>query len=671
MTFDANFDPRQDLEAVNIVKGLVMDGPRQANSGHPGGAMSSADFAYILFKDYLIFDPDDDRWWNRDRFVLSAGHESMLLYSLLTLAGFMTMEDLKAFRQFGSRTPGHPEVECPGVEATTGPLGQGLAMAGGMAVAERFLRHRFGSETTDHFTYVLASDGDMQEPVALGAASLFGHWGLGRLIVFYDSNAVQLAGPTCRADRTDYRQVFEGFGWQVLDIDGHDHHQIRAALDSARAETSRPTLIIGRTVIAKGSATMEGSEKTHGSPMSEEEIRATKKRLGLPEDKTFHIPEEIFLTFRARFPELRRRAASWKDNLADRLHSDQTFADLWSKATSPRSKLDIKLPAFPDGDKIATRKAFGRCLNEIMGQIPTLMGGSADLDPSNQTETFRNTAGIFCSDEPLGRNLSFGVREFPMGAILNGLALHGGIVPFGATFLVFSDYERNAIRMSALQKLPVLHVFTHDSFWVGEDGPTHQPVEHVSSLRLIPDLLVFRPAEATESAACMDLALHQDHRPSVLVFTRQGLPVLDPAEHPGLEAGIRRGAYVLREPENGPARMIVIAAGSEVHLALGAAEALPEFGIRVVSAPCLEIFDEQEQSYRDSVLPPDIRLRCAVEAGRSDLWWKYVGLDGFVHGLDHFGASAPGAVLAERFGFTVPALVERIESFFGPRLGLR
>ncbi|NLY41748.1 MAG: transketolase [Desulfovibrionales bacterium] len=649
-----------DLQAVNVIKGLIMDTVRAANSGHPGGAMSSADYAYVLFKDFLRFDPDDAKWSNRDRFVLSAGHESALLYALLTLSGFLTIEDLKQFRQFGSKTPGHPEHEMTdGVEATTGPLGQGFAMAGGMAVAEAFLRAYLDAETAGHFTYALVSDGDVQEPIFLGSAALFGQWGLGRLIVYYDSNKIQLAGPTSRVDSTNYRQLFESMHWQVLEIDGHNHDQIRQAIRTAQEETTKPTIIIGHTIMAKGSATLEGSEATHGSPLSEEEIRATKAKLGLS-DQTFDLPEKIVAHFQSRFADLRTARAQWNTQVQSRV-VDTDFATRWNHATQPVSDRTLTWPVFEQGSSVATRKAFGQCLGTMMEQLPTLMGGSADLDPSNQTVNFRNSVGIFhAQTNPLGRNLCFGVREFPMAAILNGLALHGGIVPFGATFLVFSDYERNAIRMSALQHLPVLHVFTHDSFFVGEDGPTHQPIEHVSALRLIPNLLVLRPADAKESAACMAVALAQPKRPSVLVFTRQGLPVLDLPEP--VTDNVAKGAYVVYDPADSAPETLLLASGSEVHLAIEAARALPELRIRVVSVPCMELFDEQSPEYREQVMPRAIAKRVAIEAGRTDLWYKYVGLEGKVWGINHFGASAPAAVLKEQYGFTTAHLIEFLRS---------
>ena len=649
-----------DLKSVNVIKGLIMDTVRASNSGHPGGAMSSADFAYVLFKDFLQFDPSDAGWFNRDRFVLSAGHESALLYALLTLRGILTIDDLKAFRQFGSKTPGHPEHDMTdGVEATTGPLGQGFAMTGGMAVAETFLRNYLDAESAGHYTYALVSDGDVQEPIVLGSAALFGQWGLGRLIVYYDSNKIQLAGPTCRVDSVDHKALFESMHWQVIEIDGHDHGQIREAITAAQAETAKPTLIIGNTTMAKGCATLEGSESTHGSPLPAEEITATKAKLGLP-DEEFFLPGDVLGHFQTRYAELSTARAAWDKALEGKM-ADPAFAEKWKTVTEPVCERSLTWPEFETGASVATRKAFGACLNAMMEQLPTLMGGSADLDPSNQTVKFRETAGIFnAATAPLGRNLCFGVREFPMAAILNGLALHGGIVPFGATFLVFSDYERNAIRMSALQHLPVLHVFTHDSFFVGEDGPTHQPIEHVSSLRLIPNLLVLRPADARESAACMAVALKQKSRPSVLVFTRQGLPVLELPQ--ALEEHVAKGAYVVADPEGGAPEMLVMASGSEVHLAVEAAKALPELKIRVVSVPSMELFDEQSAEYREAVMPRSITRRVAIEAGRSDLWHKYVGLDGKVWGINHFGASAPAGVLKEKYGFTVENLIAFIKA---------
>ncbi|GAB7024552.1 transketolase [Salidesulfovibrio brasiliensis] len=643
-------DTKMDQKTVSVVKGLIMDGVAKANSGHPGGAMSSSDFATLLYSDTLNYDPDDAKWFNRDRFILSAGHESMLLYSLLHLAGFVGMDDLKSFRQMDSLTPGHPECHLtPGVEATTGPLGQGFGMSVGFAVAEAFLRSKLGNDVVDHYTYTLSSDGDLQEPIALGAASLAGLWKLGRLIVFYDSNKIQLAGPTNRADCTDYKKVFEGMCWQVLEVDGHDHEQIRKAIANAQLETEKPTLIVCNTVMAKGAANVEGDHNTHGAPMKADEIKATKEKLGLPEE-AFHVPEDVVNHFRARHDAMRAKVAEWKANLESKLASNADFKALWEQINTDRAALAVDTPSFEPGETVATRKAWGACLNELMKQLPNLMGGSADLDPSNQTGTFRETVGNFGVEGYEGRNLAVGVREFPMAAIMNGIALHGGIIPFGATFLTFSDYCRNAIRMSALQELPVFYVFTHDSFWVGEDGPTHQPIEHIASLRLIPDLIDLRPCDANETALCLKIALKQQKHPSCLFLTRQGLPVLDPAEYPAVTDGAERGGYIIKDCEGTP-ELIILASGSEVALALDTAKLLDK-KVRVVSMPSFKLFDEQPESYKTEVLPPEVTARAAAEAGRPETWYKYVGCNGVVLGLDHFGQSAPGKLLSEKYGFT-------------------
>ena len=636
-------------KTIAVVKGLIMDGVAKANSGHPGGAMSSADYATILFSEFMNLNPDDTEWFNRDRFILSAGHESMLLYSLLHLNGFLAMDEIKNFRQMDSLTPGHPEAHLtPGVEATTGPLGQGVAMSVGFATAEAYLRDKLGCGVVDHYTYALCSDGDLQEPIALGAASLAGLWNLGKLIVYYDSNKIQLAGPTCKSDCTDIPKVFEGLCWHVIEVDGHDHEQIRKAIKDAQLETGKPTLIVGHTTMAKGCATMEGSHKTHGEPLKADEIAATKEKLGLPAED-FHVPADVLDAYRARFDGLRDKAAHWQTAVDDKL-SDAAFAEMWGHVTKARTDLKINWPEFTPGETMATRKAWGTCLDHVMDSLPTLVGGSADLDPSNQTMNFRNTYGDFSVDGFGARNLAFGVREFPMAAIMNGMQLHGGLLPFGATFLTFSDYCRNAIRMSSLQELPVLYVFTHDSFWVGEDGPTHQPIEHLSSLRLIPGVMDLRPADANETAVCLDMALTEEKHPSTIFLTRQGLPILDPAEYPALKDGPRKGGYVLKDCDGTP-DLILVATGSEVSLALETAK-LFKRNVRVVSMPSTKVFDAQPQSYKDEVLPPEVTARAAAEAGRTDYWYKYVGLGGVVLGLDHFGASAPGKVLSDAFGFT-------------------
>ncbi len=649
-----------DKKAVSTIRCLILDGIGKANSGHPGGALSSSDFAYILFKDYLKFDPTNPDWFNRDRFILSAGHESMLLYSLLTLVGYMKVEELKKFRQIDSLTPGHPEVDLtPGVDATTGPLGQGVGMAVGIAVAEAMLQAKLGKDVVNHYTYTLAGDGDLQEPVALGVAAIAGHLKLNKLIMFYDQNKIQISGSTSRADSTDVTKVFEGFGWRVKNIDGHNHQEIRQAIETAQHQSSQPTLIIGKTVIAKGTATREGDHETHGSPMPPDEITATKEKMGLPAEKSFYIPGDVLTHFQSRFDVLHNNVINWQKNLENKRNKDHDFNSLWETIFTENSKLKLKLPKFESGTSIATRSAFGKVLAALSEQLPTLAGGSADLEPSNQTRAFMEKVGDFSAENHSGRNLTFGVREFPMGAILNGMALHGGIKGFGATFLVFSDYERPALRLSALQKLPVLHVFTHDSFYVGEDGPTHQPVEHIASLRTIPNFLTFRPAEARETAFAIQIALSQNARPSALALTRQNLPVFND----GITSlnKVARGAYIIDGDVKEKPDMILIGSGSEVHLAQDAAKLLKKYKVRVVSMPSMELFDEQPQKYKEQILPHDVVYRVAIEAGTSFGWGKYTGLNGWVFGINHFGGSGPYKDLEKTYGFTAGKLAKLIE----------
>ncbi len=650
--FDLWSPEDKDLFLINIVKGLVMDGVRNANSGHTGGAMSSADFATILFTEYLKFDPEDPNWIDRDRFVLSAGHESMLLYSLLTLIGWLTVDDLKQFRQLHSRTPGHPEVEIPGVEATTGPLGQGVGMSVGMALAESILRHQMdfvGEEDhfINHFTYVLAGDGDFQEPIALGAAAVAGHLGLSRLILYYDANEKQISGHTNRSDSTNYATVFEGFGWHVQEIDGHDHEKIRDAIQKAQV-IDRPSLIIGKTTMAHGSAGMEGDHNTHGSPMPQDEIDATKENLGLAKDP-FYLPLEIKRYFQSRFDELRENANKWKTQL-NWAKTDSAFQKRWETVIE-KFPNDLEFPELNEEKSVATRKAFGLILEAFSDQLPHLIGGSADLEPSNHTGGFAKKWGDFNRDNRLGRNLAFGVREFPMGTIMNGMALHGGVIPFGGTFAVFSDYVRPAIRLSALQRIPVVYEFTHDSFYVGEDGPTHQPIEHLMSLRVIPNLYTFRPADLKETAVCFKIAIESESTPSALMLSRQNLPVLTlPLE--AVEEGVRRGAYPVMDCEGRP-EVILIATGSEVSLAMDVAKKMTDKNIRVVSMPSMEIFDSQSEEYKNSLIPMRGCLAISIEAGVTRGWEKYTGPNGINIGLNRFGASAPANELAKEFGFTV------------------
>ena len=652
--------PELDKKTTAVIRGLIMDGTRKANSGHPGGAMSSTDMAYIVFKYFLKIDPDNPEWIDRDRFVLSAGHESMMLYALLHLQGRLPLEELKRFRQWGSLTPGHPEHGLTkGVDATTGPLGQGVGMAVGMAVAEAALSAQLGKEIINHYTYVLAGDGDLQEPVSLGAAATAGHLGLGKLILFYDKNNAQISGSTSRADSTDMALVFKGLGWQVIEIDGHDHIQISMAIEKAQAELNKPAIIIGHTVMAKDAAHVEGDFHTHGSPLAPEEIAATKEKIGLPPEKDFFVPDEVCDFFRAGHKEAKKSVTAWQRSVEDKSKNDADFKEVFRSILKNELTPDLKVPEFAVGEKLATRAAFGKTLAFFAGQTQRILGGSADLEPSNQTKAYADVSGEFTKDNHTGRDLSFAVREFPMATILNGIALHGGFRPFGATFLVFSDYAKPAMRLSALQHLPVFYAFTHDSFYVGEDGPTHQPVEQLSGLRAVPDLLVFRPAEASETAAAMKLAFGQNNRPVAMALTRQGLPTLDIED---VTEKVSKGAYIISGEEDIP-DIILIASGSEVHLALDAARLLKEFNVRVVSMPSMELFDEQDQAYKDSVLPPEVRFRVSVEAGSTFGWGKYVA-DGWSFGIDHFGASAPAGTLEEKFGFTAEHVAQKVRDSF-------
>ena len=651
-TFSEWTNEEQNQFALSVTKGLIIDMVRKANSGHSGGPMSSADFSQILFTEYLNFDPSDPEWFNRDRFVLSAGHESALIYAILTQLGWLNIDDLQKFRQLNSRTPGHPEVEIPGVEATTGPLGQGFGMAVGMATAESMLRASV-SELIDHFTYVVAGDGDFQEPVVLGAASMAGHWGLSKLIVFYDSNNAQISGKVDRYDSTNYSQVFEGFGWHVQEIDGHNHEEIREALEKAQV-VDRPSLIIGKTIMAMGSATMEGDHETHGAPLPLDEIAKTKEKLGLPSEP-FYLPNEVISHFQNRFNSLKEKVIDWNESVSESC-KDKNFKLLWNNTV--KEQLDnIDLPVFERGASIATRKAFGTTLDEFAKQLPSLVGGSADLEPSNYTGNFASTYGDFSKDNRLGRNLAFGVREFPMAAAMNGIALHGGLIPFGGTFLVFADYERPALRLGAIQNCQVIHEFTHDSFWVGEDGPTHQPIEHAMALRAIPNLNVFRPADAQETTACFKMSIEQKSSPNALLLTRQGVKVLDQSMEKTID-GVSKGAYEVTNCGN--PELILLATGSEVGLAMEVSQLMQDKKVRVVSMPCWEIYEKQSEDYKNLLILKRGAMKVSIEAGITMGWDKYIGSNGLSIGLDHYGASAPGKDLAEEFGFTATKVEAKI-----------
>lgn len=656
-TFSEWSREEKDAFSIRVLKGIILDGVRKANSGHSGGPLSSIDFAYYLFTEFLNFDPADPDWFNRDRFVLSAGHESMLLYTLLFMIGWLSMDDLKQFRQLHSQTPGHPEVHIPGVEATTGPLGQGVGMGIGMAVGEMLFKNicaeKTGIDTSflSHKTYILCSDGDLQEPVALGAASLAGHWQLRDITMFYDANDAQISGNTDRADSTDYGTIFEGFGWHVQQIDGHNHEGIRDAIQKSHV-MENPSLIIGKTQIANETASMEGDHETHGMPLPFEEIDATKEKLGLSPE-TFYLPNEVRNHFQNRFPKLTELRKEWDKELNTALETS-SFKKFWNM-TMNNQLPDLSYPEFEQGASIATRKAFGYTLDKFATQLPHIVGGSADLEPSNYTTNFAKTYGDFSKSHTGGRNLAFGVREFPMGTICNGLAHHGGIIPFGGTFLVFSDYSRPAIRLSAIQNLRVIYEFTHDSFYVGEDGPTHQPVEHIMSLRVVPNLNVYRPADAKETAASMACILQDTSTPSVMLLSRQGLPVLD-CDISQIKEGVGKGGYIVKDCTGEP-EITIIATGSEVSLGMEVSSKLNDLNCRVVSIPCWEKFFLISKDERSKIIPDDKGIRISIEAGATLGWERLTGDNGLNIGIDHFGASAPHKDLAEEFGF-VPEKIE-------------
>ena len=658
----------KDQFSIAVLKGLIMDGVRKANSGHPGGAMSSADFIYLLFKDYLKYSPQNSEWFDRDRFVLSGGHMSMLQYGILHMVGWMKLSELKKFRQLGSQTPGHPEVDIKGVECTTGPLGQGFAMGVGMAFAEAYLNEvtsekESDQKLVDHFTYVLATDGDLQEPVSLGAAAIAGHLGLKKLVVYYDANDAQISGKVSRSDSVDYATVFDGLGWNVQTIDGHDHSAMHFAIETAKV-MNKPSIIIGNTVMAKGSANMEQDHNTHGAPLSQDEIDLTKKKLGLP-DKKFFVPEQVFEHFRTRFNDLIALENEWSDAYK-KFSKNSELKNIIASTISEKIISEFDTPDFSAGEVLATRKAFGAVLDSIADDFPQLVGGSADLEPSNYTGNFAEKFGDFTKLNQSGRNIPFGVREFPMAAMMNGMALHGGLIPFGGTFLVFADYERPALRLAAIQKIRVIHEFSHDSFYVGEDGPTHQPVEQIMSLRAIPDFCVYRPADAKETASCMKLALKNDSMPSALILTRQGVPIIEGSQNQ-VDDNVTKGAYTLLDCSGSP-EIVILASGSEVSLAIEVANKLNDKKIRVVSMPCWELFDMQPNEYKEKLIPKRGSLKVSIEAGVTQGWEKYIGRYGLSIGINQFGSSAPAADLAEKFGFTCDKVIEKINKSLGSLL---
>jgi transketolase len=680
----STLDSTADLDelCINTLRFLSVDAVQKANSGHPGLPMGAAPMAYVLWTRFLEHNPANPGWVDRDRFVLSAGHGSMLLYSLLHVTGYdVSLEQIQQFRQWGSITPGHPERGLtPGVEVTTGPLGQGFANGVGMAIAEARLAARYnraGFDLIDHFTYAIVSDGDLMEGVASEAASLAGHLKLGKLIYLYDDNRVTLSAGTDITFTEDRARRFEAYGWHTQSVgDGNDLVAIDEALRAARAETTRPSLLLVRTHLGYGSPDKQDTFEAHGSPLGVEEVRSTKRNLGWPEEPPFSIPDRALVHFRQAIERGGQAETAWKSHFAAYA---QTFPDLARELEQVlRGDLpadwDKDIPSFPTDDKgIATRVASGKVMNAIAPRVPALIGGSADLDPS----TFTALSGLGDFEPPgasardrqgsqgggwsfAGRNLHFGVREHAMGAILNGLAAHGGTVPFGSTFLIFSDYMRPPIRLAALMGLHVIYVFTHDSIALGEDGSTHQPIEQLAGLRSIPGLVVIRPCDANETAVAWRVALETRNRPVALVLTRQHVPTLDRTRFAGAE-GLRRGAYVLSDAPSAKPDLILIATGSEVALAVAAARKLTaqKIGVRVVSMPSWELFDAEPGEYRDAVLFPAIGARLAIEAGASQGWHRYVGDRGDVLGVDRFGASAPGDVMLREYGFTVESVCRR------------
>jgi transketolase len=670
--------------AINTIRILSIDAVQKANSGHPGLPMGAATMAYVLWTRHLRYNPRNPLWYDRDRFVLSAGHGSMLLYSLLFLTGYdLPLEEIKRFRQWHSKTPGHPECgETPGVEVSTGPLGQGVGNSVGLAIAERWLAATFNHpkhDIVDHYTYVLASDGDMMEGISSEAGSMAGHLRLGRLIVLYDANLITLSATTNVTFDEDVGARFAAFGWHIQHIDGMDMNAVDKALNAAKAEQNRPSLIVARTHIGYGSPNKHDTFQAHGEPLGEEEVRLTKRNLGWPEDKSFYIPDEALRHFRKAVDRGAELERTWQERMnayRSAFPEEARVFERCQKGGLPEG-WQAKLPVFTpkDGD-MATRDAGGKAINALADVIPNLIGGSADLDPS--TRTMLKGKGDFESpltpqkgDGPptqgvsggvwgyAGRNIHFGIREHVMTASLTGMARHGGVLPYGATFLTFSDYMRPAVRLAALSKARAIYVWTHDSIALGEDGPTHQPVEHLPSLRAIPNLIVLRPADATETTEAWKIAMQHTQGPVGLVLTRQKLPVLDRSKL-APAANVAKGAYILSEADGSSPQLILLATGSEVSLALEAQQRLLKEGSRsrVVSMPSWELFEAQPQSYRDSVLPPQVRARVSIEAASPFGWERYIGADGAAIGVTHFGASAPGGEVMKNYGFTADHVVE-------------
>lgn len=653
-----------DELCINTIRFLAVDAIQKANSGHPGMPMGDAAMAYVLWTKFLKHNPKNPGWFNRDRFVLSAGHGSMLLYALLYLTGYpLTLKDIKQFRQWGSKTPGHPEYDpSTGVETTTGPLGQGFATGVGMAIAERYLSEYFnrrGFPVVDYNIYAICSDGDLMEGISSEAASLAGHLGLGKIVYLYSDNRITIEGSTELTFTEDVARRFEAYNWHVQRVDGNDLKAIERAIRAAKSEKKRPSLIIARTRIAFGSPNKQDTAESHGAPLGEEEVRLTKENLGWPVSPRFYVPRPALKHMRKAVERGRTEERIWNSLIKKYKRAYPELYRQWEEFTEGRlpDGWDRGLPEFSVNDgPIATRSASGKVLNVLADRVRNLIGGSADLAPSNNTYLKKYPDfGV----KKAGRNLHFGVREHAMAAALNGMALNGGVIPYGGTFLVFSDYMRPAIRLAAMMHQHVIYIFTHDSIGLGEDGPTHQPVEQLSSLRVIPDFTEIRPADANETREAWKIALQHTRGPVALVLTRQKVPVIDRRRYSS-ERGIHRGGYIIADSEGTP-DLILLASGSEVHLALEAYERLKGRGIKVraVNMASFRLFEEQSARYKKKVLPPETRKRLAVEAGASLCWHRYVGLDGEVIGVDRFGASAPYKTVFEKFGFTVENIVRR------------
>lgn len=659
-----------ELKSIATIRTLSIDAIEKANSGHPGMPMGAAPMAYALWTNHLNVSPQNPNWFNRDRFVLSAGHGSMLLYSMLHLSGYnLSIEDLKQFRQWGSKTPGHPEFgHTEGVDATTGPLGQGIAMAVGMALAERHLAETYNKDhfnVVDHYTYSICGDGDLMEGISSEAASLAGHLGLGRLIVLYDSNDISLDGDLDRSFSENVKNRFEAMNWEVLYVkDGNNIEEVTAAIEKAKQSTDKPTLIEVKTTIGFGSPNRAGTSGVHGAPLGSEEAKLTKEAYSWTFEEDFHVPSEVYDHFKTAVKDAgQKKEAAWNELFEQYEKEYPELAAQLKLAIEGKlpENWDQEVPVYEAGSSLASRASSGEVLNGIAKQVPFFIGGSADLAGSNKT-TIKDTSD-FGRENYAGRNIWFGVREFAMGAALNGMALHGGLRVFGGTFFVFSDYLRPAIRLAALMGLPVTYVFTHDSIAVGEDGPTHEPVEQLASLRAMPNLSVIRPADGNETAAAWKIAVSSTNKPTALVLTRQNLPTIDQAPEKAYE-GVEKGGYVVVEAADAQPEALLLASGSEVGLAIEAQKALEKEGIRVsvVSLPAWDRFDEQSDEYKESVLPKAVRARVAIEMGASLGWERYTGLDGDVIAIDKFGASAPGETIIEKYGFTVSNVVSRVKA---------